>query len=289
MVRWSANIPHGRLRLTYALMAIILVFFIGRLFILQILEGAHYQYLADRNRFITVSIAAPRGIIYDRNGFQLVRNVPSFNVMITPALLPDSEAEIEAIYRRLSELTGVPIDQEGDPAAPCVPGRGILQLVLEGDTNSPYDAWHIACDVDETIARILREEQVDLPGVSVEAVPIREYTTGNLTAAIIGYLGPIPASLEEYYVDLGFRADRDKIGYDGIEYWYQEILAGQNGQKEVERDVAGQQLRQVGIVTQPVPGNSLRLTIDTRLQSAAETALINRMEKRGHQSAGSAP
>jgi penicillin-binding protein 2 len=278
MVRGNSNIPHWRLRLTYATMAIILVFFVGRLFILQILEGAYYQDLADQNRFITVNIAAPRGVIYDRNGYQLVGNIPSFNVMITPAFLPDSEAEIEAIYRRLSELTGVPVDQEGPPAAPCVPGRGIRQLVLEGSTNRPYDAWHIACDVDETIARILREEQVDLPGVSVEAVPIREYTTGDLTAAIIGYLGPIPASLKDYYEDLGFVVDRDKIGYDGIEYWYQEILAGQNGQKEVERDVAGQQLREVGIVTQPIPGNSLRLTIDTRLQSAAETALINRME-----------
>jgi penicillin-binding protein 2 len=278
MVRGNSNIPLWRLRLTYATMAIILVFFVGRLFILQILEGAYYQDLADQNRFLTVNIAAPRGVIYDRNGYQLVGNIPSFNVMITPAFLPDSDAEIEAIYRRLSELTGVPVDQEGPPAAPCVPGRGIRQLVLEGSTNRPYDAWHIACDVDETIARILREEQVDLPGVSVEAVPIREYTTGDLTAAIIGYLGPIPASLKEYYEDLGFVVDRDKIGYDGIEYWYQEILAGQNGQKEVERDVAGQQLREVGIVTQPIPGNSLRLTIDTRLQSAAETALINRME-----------
>jgi penicillin-binding protein 2 len=278
MANGNSNIPPLRLRLTYIAMALILFFFVGRLFILQILEGADYQALADKNRFITVSIPAPRGIIYDRNGSQLVRNVPSFNVMITPALLPDSEAEIEAIYRRLSELTGVPVDQKGEPAAPCVPGRGIRQLVYEGDTISPYDAWHIACDVDETIARILREEQIDLPGVSVEAVPIREYTTGDLTAAVIGYLGPIPASLKKYYEDLGFLADRDKIGYAGIEYWYQDILAGQNGQKEVERDVAGQQLREVGIVTQPIPGNSLRLTLDTRLQLAAETALRNRME-----------
>ncbi len=278
MHRGPTYIPHIRLRLTYAVMAFILVFFVGRLFMLQILEGAYYQDLADKNRFITVRIPAPRGVIYDRNGFQLALNVPSFNVMITPAFLPDSEAEIEAIYRRISELTGVPVDQEGEVAAPCLSTQGIRQLVLIGETNRPYDAWHIACDVDENIARILREEQVDLPGVSVEAVANREYSTGDLTAAIIGYLGRIPESLEEYYEDLGFVIDRDKIGYDGIEYWYQDLLAGQNGEKEVEVDVAGQQLREVGIVTQPVPGNSLRLTIDTRLQAAAETALINRME-----------
>ena len=198
--------------------------------------------------------------------------------MIIPALLPDNPAEVEAIYQRLSDLTGVPIDQEGPPAAPCVQGRGILQLVLEGETNRPYDSWPIACDIDETIARILREEQIDLPGVSIEVVPVRDYTTGSLTTAIIGYLGPIPAAYKEYYEDLGFIAGRDKIGYIGIEGWYQDVLAGDNGQKVVERDVAGKQLREVGIVTQPVPGNSLRLTIDTRLQTAAETALRNRME-----------
>ncbi|GAG29391.1 unnamed protein product, partial [marine sediment metagenome] len=162
------NIPSWRLRLTYIVMGLILVVYAGRLFYLQIIEGAYYQAQADENRFINISIPAPRGVIYDRNGVLLVRNIPAFNVMITPALLPDSPAETEAIYRRLSDLTGVPIDQEGPPAAPCVPGRGILQLVLEGWTNRPYDAWPIACDVDETVARILREEQIDLPGVSVE-------------------------------------------------------------------------------------------------------------------------
>ena len=202
--------------------------------------------------------------------------------MVTPALLPDSNAEQELIYKRISDLTGVPLDQEGPPAAPCVPGRGVLQLVEEGRTNRPFDAWPIACDVDETVARVLREEQIDLPGLSVIAVPVRDYTTGELTAATIGYLGPIPAGLADYYEEQGFLKERDKIGYAGIEVgflgMYQEILGGQNGLKLVERDVAGQYLRDVGTFTQPIPGNNMRLFIDTRLQAAAETALRNRMD-----------
>jgi penicillin-binding protein 2 len=59
---------------------------------------------------------------------------------------------------------------------------------------------------------------------------------------------------------------------------YQEIMAGENGEKQVEIDVAGRQLREVGEVIQPVPGNNLRLTIDTRLQASADAALRNRME-----------
>jgi penicillin-binding protein 2 len=278
----NTNIPTSRIRLTYATVALLLIVYIVRLFMVQIVEGDFYLAQADENRFLTVNSPAARGVIYDRYGFQLVRNIPAFNVTITPALLPDSQAEKDAIFDRLSELTDVPLDQEGPLAAPCVPGRGILQLVDEGETNRPYDAWPIACDVDETIARILREEQVDLPGVSVEVVPVRDYTTGDLTSAVIGYLGPIPAAFEDYYLSRGFVSGRDKIGYAGIEVgfggMYQDVLAGQNGEKQVERDVAGQQLREVGIVTQPIAGNSLRLTIDTRLQAAAETALRNRME-----------
>jgi penicillin-binding protein 2 len=291
----DSHIPRSRIRLSYLIILITFAFFFVRLFTLQIVEGETYRAQADDNRFETVNSPAARGIIYDRNGFQLVRNIPSFNVVITPALLPDSNAEVEAIYQRLSEITGVPIDQEGPPAARCVPGRGIRQFVEEGLTNSPYDAWPIACDIDETAARILREESIDLPGVGIEISPVRDYTTGALTSALIGYLGPIPAIFESYYTEKGFVAGRDKIGYAGLEFgfgsvidqgdfqgvyfgMYQEILAGQNGVKQVEIDVAGRQLREVGEVTQPIPGNNLRLTIDTRLQASADAALRNRME-----------
>jgi penicillin-binding protein 2 len=133
------NISKRRLQVTYVVMAIILVMFIARLFSLQIIEGDYYQALADENRFSNVNIAAPRGVIYDRMGVQLVSNIPAFNVYITAAYLPDSQAEQQAIFQTISDLTGVPLDQDGPPAAPCVPGRGILQLVLEGSTNKPYD------------------------------------------------------------------------------------------------------------------------------------------------------
>ncbi len=276
--RRLSHIPSARLLVTYALLGIVLVVFVGRLYQLQLIEGASYIEAADENRFTSVSLPASRGVIYDRNGFQLVRNIPVFNVVVTPALLPDSAAEVEAIFLRLSELTGVPVDQAGPRAAQCVPGRGIRQLVEEGDTNSPYDPWPIACDVDTETARIVMQQAIDMPGVAVAATPARDYTTGELTSAVIGYLGPIPEAEAETYAEAGFVVGRDKIGYAGIEAEYQDVLAGTNGQKLVEHDVAGQALREVGEVTQPVPGSNLRLTLDTRLQAAAVTALRSRME-----------
>jgi len=271
-------IKSWRLGATVAAMGVLLAIFIGRLFSLQILQGEFYLGKADDNRFDRVSIAAPRGVVYDSNGSLLVRNKPAFNVYVIPALLPESEAEIEAILVKLSELTGVPLDQPGPPAAACVAGRGIQQLVEEGETNRPFDAWPVACDIDETTARVLRQQQIDLPGISVEAVAVREYPTGNLTSAVVGYLGPIPAAQVDFWESLGFVAERDKVGYGGVELNYQDILAGQNGLKLVEKDVAGSLLAEVGAGNPAVPGSSLKLTIDTRLQAIAASALENRME-----------
>jgi penicillin-binding protein 2 len=202
------------------------------------------------------------------------RNIPVFDVMVTRRSFP-LEAEIEAIC--CLRTTGVPIDQDRPGGGGCVPAAHPA-AGDEGDTNSPYDAWPIACDVNSETARIVMQQSVDMPGVSVAATPARDYRTGELTSAVIGYLGPIPEAAAETYADAGFVVGRDKIGYSGIEAEYQDILAGTNGHKIVERDVAGQALREVGEVTQPVPGNNLRLTIDTRLQSAAATALRSRME-----------
>jgi penicillin-binding protein 2 len=275
----GSKIPTWRMAFTYAAMLLLVAVFLVRLFTLQILEGNTYLEAARENRITNVRLPAPRGVIYDRNGSLLVRNLPAYNVMVTPALLPDSEAEVEMIYARLSELTGVPVvNQETTPGARCRDKRGIRTLVEDRASIAPYEAWPVACDVSETVARILREQQVDLPGVSVEADPVRDYSTGALTAAIIGYLGPIPASLAQELEDLGFVADRDRIGYAGVEAAYQPVLAGSNGFKQVEEDVAGRPLREIGEVDQPTPGNSLKLTIDTRLQAAADTALRNRME-----------
>jgi hypothetical protein len=115
IVRW-------RLTFLAVLVPLLLTVFVARLFQLQILEGQLYRDQAYENRIRTISIPSPRGVVYDRNGVLLVRNVPQFNVMITPALLPDSPAEVEAIYQRISALTGVPVDLPGEPAPGRKPG-----------------------------------------------------------------------------------------------------------------------------------------------------------------------
>jgi len=164
--------------------------------------------------------------------------------------------------------------EEAKLFGPCVPGPGITQLVALQDSLAPYSPVKIKCNVTVEIARIVEEKSVDWPGVTVEIEPIRDYPTGSLTSALVGFLGPIPASLEEEFRAQGFIPNRDKIGYAGVEDSLQEILAGRNGLRVVQVDVAGQELRNLEPPIPAVPGNNVTLTIDTRLQAVAEASLI---------------
>jgi len=119
---------------------------------------------------------------------------------------------------------------------------------------------------------------VDWPGVTLEIEPIRDYPTGSLTAAVVGFLGPIPEALQDFYEDRDFVANRDKVGYGGVELSLDDILLGRNGQRVVQIDVAGQELRNLEPPMAPVAGNNVVLTIDTRLQKAAEAVLIDEIK-----------
>ncbi len=276
------KIQPWRLWVVYGVVTLVLGALLYRLMTLQVIQGTDWLDQAVENYTATESIAPPRGIIYDRNGYILAGNIASYNVVITPADLPDSEADIQNIYRVLSTMIDVPATQgtvdEAKLVAECVPGPGIAQLVALGESLAPYVPVKIACDVDEEIARMVREKAVDWPGVSVEIDPIRDYPTGSLTANVVGFLGPIPAALEDDYRDRNFVPNRDKIGYAGVEAALDEILTGTPGERTIQEDVAGAELRNLDAPLAPVPGNNLKMTIDTRLQAAAEAVLTTEID-----------
>lgn len=280
-----------RLRVVSGLMLAVFLFYAFRLFSLQILDGETYRDLAEENRTTRISDPAPRGIIYDRNGVVLAQNVPSYNVVVTPAYLPGTlpftqeepiPGEIQEVYRELSKILNMPVSNgyvdDNTVFTPCDTDLGIKQIVYIGDTTSPYDPVRIKCNVDEKTARTIRERAADLQGVSIEVEAVRDYPTGAITAEIIGFLGPIPENQETYYREKGFVPGRDKVGYAGVENSLQDILGGTNGERYVEVDVAGQELRNLTEPVDPIPGNNIRLTIDVRLQLAARESLITWME-----------
>lgn len=284
----SSSIPRSsqfepwRLFVVYGIVFAIMAALLWRLIVLQVITGGDYVSQSVENYTKSISMPAQRGIIYDRNGYVLARNIAAYNLVITPANLPDDDADIQRVYREVSKITGVaaggPVTEDtldfAKQFSACIDGPSIADMVALGDSIAPYSPVKIKCNVNEETARLVRERSADLPGVSIEIEPIRDYPTGSLTANLVGFLGPIPAAEEEALKARRYVPNRDKIGYSGVEASLQEILAGQNGERIVQVDVAGKELRNLEAPIAASPGNNVKLTIDTRLQGVAEASLM---------------
>ncbi len=270
--------PFQGWRLTFfqGMIFAVFVLFGVRMYQLQVLDQEDAQAAVNENRLSELPISAPRGVIRDRYDVALAVNVPAYNVTVIPAVLPTNDEEVLRIFNRLSALTGVP-PTRAIAIASSQNVRSIEEVVLEGQGIRPYTPVVIAQDVGQRVAMQILEEAYVLPGVAIESASVREYPTGELTAQIVGYMGRIPAEQELELLELGYNPAYDRIGYAGLESYLETMLAGERGRIVREVDVAGQPIGDPLVNIAPQSGISLRLTIDTQLQQAAETALRNRI------------
>lgn len=271
--------PFQSWRLTFfqaVIFAVFLLFGI-RMYELQVLRQSAFQASADDNRFDEVLLPARRGAIFDRNDTRLAFNVPAFNVTIIPAQLPADEEEELAVFNRLSALVGVPPTREIAAQAGAFT-RSIQDFVEEGEGIAPFNPVTIAVDVPQLVAMQILEERIYMQGVDIDTVAVREYPTGALTTHIIGYMGPVPAEQEAELRAQGYDPAFDRIGYEGVERYLENRLSGIRGRVINEVDVAREVIRVVQQVD-PVPGQNVRLTIDTNLQAFAQRALIDQLEE----------
>ncbi len=270
-------LPFQGWRLTFfqAIMVAVFLIFTIRMYEFMVVRHGEFQLAADENRINELPLAAPRGIIVDRYNTPLATNSPAFTVSIVPAALPDDPDEVLQIYNRLSALIGVPPTRE----VALTSGRNIRsieEMVREGEGIAPFRPVIIATDIPFEVALQINEEKVSMPGVSVNAVSVREYPTGTLTSHIIGYMVPIPAEEAEELIEQGYDPAFDRVGWEGIERFLENILGGQRGVRRREVDVAGEEIRVLEQIP-PTQGLNVRLTLDTELQAAAEQALKDRI------------
>lgn len=277
------TIDMGRFRWIYLIITLVFIYYASQLFNYQIIEGETYVAQAQDNRTTVISIPTQRGMIYDRNGIVLARNTAQYNVTVTPAELPDSEGEVREIFDQLSQLIDIPVnqgevnDETASAFSPCYTDLGIFQIVEIAESLWPFQPTRLKCNLNKETAMIIEEKKMDWSGIDIEVESVREYPTGEQTAEIIGFLGPIPQVLLDYYTDQGFVSGRDKVGYMGIENSMQDVLAGSNGIRVVEVTVGGEIVRDIEEPIEPVPGADIHLTIDYRLQMAARAALIEQL------------
>ena len=272
------QLPFQGWRLTFfqGVMFAVFVIFTLRMYQMQVVGYEDAQLAAEDNRHNELPIPSDRGVIFDRYDNVLAGNVPAYIVRVTPAELPANREEVLAIFNRLSALTGVPptiaIAQAGNSNL-----RSIEDMVIEGEGFAPYRPIPIAQDVPAEVALRILEENYGLPGVDVQIAAVRQYPSGEATSHLIGYLGPIPPEQQLELIERGYDPAFDRIGYDGLERFLEDVLAGQRGSILSEVNVDGAEIRELSR-TEPVAGQSLRLTIDLELQEAARQALINRID-----------
>jgi penicillin-binding protein 2 len=243
--------------LGFLALALFAVLFL-RLWALQVLSGQRYLAQATDNRVRTLRLEAPRGPILDRKGHVLVRNVPGTRVELWPSDLPKTWPAQRTELRKLAHVTGVPVREilsdlakhGDDPLTPVVVQRGIKKQQLY----------------------YLYEHQDEFAGVRLADSFLRQYPYRSLAAQVLGYVGQISPGDYKQLKQKGYQPS-DSIGQSGIERTYDEYLRGKDGKAQLTVDSRGRPKTAAVPEVQSTQGDALRLTIDIKLQRAAERAL----------------
>jgi len=257
----------NRLALRIALFGGVAVVLFGVLFFrlwrLQVLDGAQYLAEAKNNRTREYRVTAPRGEILDRNGEVLVGNRTSLALQVNTRKLPENLTERRTELSRLAALTHSNL-------------RRVRRTMHEELKLAPAAPVTLRRDVGRFLVYYLQENQERFPGVEIKHVFVRDYPEGTVAAHILGNVGEIS---ERELREPRFRGLQpgDEIGQDGVEDTYDHFLRGDPGLTRIQVDALGQPTPNGRLVTKPpVPGESLKLSLDFAVQAAGEAALAAR-------------
>ena len=239
-----------RVMVIAGMVALGLLVIIGQLWYLQVLEGGRFLDASDKNRIRIRPIAAPRGILFDRNGVPLVDNRPAFTLSIIPRELDDRDV----VLGRLATLLGLPYQELVDAVGRVSADSFLPVRIRRGLTM-------------EDVAKV-EEWKLDLPGVIVEVEPQRAYPTSRFAAHLLGYV----REANDEQMKQGRYRRGELVGQTGLERLLDEFLRGRDGGERIEVDAMGRAIRLVQ-QTDPHPGAQVVTTIDRRVQEVAEKAM----------------
>ncbi|MFJ2539274.1 penicillin-binding protein 2 [Pseudomonas sp. NPDC087614] len=229
-----------------------------RLYILQVVEFDYHSTISENNRVHVLPIPPTRGLIYDRNGVLLADNRPSYNLSITRERATNVNQELDEVIN----LLHLPAED-----------RTVFDKALK-QSHHPFTPVTLFYELTEEQIAVLAVNEFRLPGLDVEPQFVRHYPFGMHFAHSIGYVGRINEKESKTLDSVEYRGTQS-IGKTGIERFYEAQLHGHVGYEEVETNAQGRVLR-VLKHTDPVPGKNIVLSLDVKLQEAAEAALGDR-------------
>ncbi|PWB45563.1 MAG: penicillin-binding protein 2 [Nitrosomonadales bacterium] len=253
------EIQRFRVRLALAAAFVLFAFALlaARLFYVQVMQHEHYHTLAENNRISIVPIVPNRGLILDRNGVALAHNYSAYTLEITPSKAGSLEETINGLAG-IIEIT--PRD------------RRRFKKLLEESKN--FETLPIRSRLTEVEVAKFAVNRYRFPGVEIKARLFRHYPHMELFSHVVGHIGRISdkdmEKLEEDELLANYRGT-DHIGKQGLEQSYEKQLHGTTGFEQVETDAGGRAVRTLSH-TPPVSGNTLYLSIDSKLQALAVKA-----------------
>jgi len=243
-----------RFKIVFAVVSIMLSLLVMRMWYLQVIRGDELRQRSENNSVRLRKIKPLRGLVLDTNGLILVDNQPSFDIMF----VPNRAKNINDVAYKLKNLLAARDMELSTDIPPLEKRRWFPPVKLEKNISM------------EKLA-IVETHAPDLPGVTVEVVPIRQYIHGEMLAHVIGYTGEI--SPEELKKDTdGSFSIGDIVGKDGLEKYLDQYLKGKSGAEQVEVNVLGKEVKVIGKI-EPVSGYNVVVTIDSFLQKIAWDAL----------------
>jgi len=261
----GTSLSSGKLAVSFAVFFLMLSALAARAAYLDLRMGEEYRAQAEGNRLRIAAVPSERGVIYDRNGVLLVRNVPDFTLTVTPADLPRDAAERADLVVRIAESVGItPVD---------------VEKALRNYPSNLASPVPIKEHLEYEQAVALDIASGHMPGVSLKAGTKREILLQPEGVAapimslshVIGYQGRINEAEYARLKESGY-LPTDAIGKSGVESSYETQLRGTYGRKQIEVDAFGRE-QKILASDEPVQGMDLTLSIDAKLQAVAERSL----------------
>lgn len=238
-----------------------------KIFYLQVVRRDYYSQMAKENRVRYISIKAPRGIIFDRNGKELISNIPSFDVVAIPADLPKDFSEREKEEKKIAEILNMN-DQN-------------VKSIVESQNFESLNPVLVRENISQDEALVFSERKSAFSGFQLDKAAVREYKSGEYFSPVMGYCGKITSEELEKNPDYPMT---DYIGKTGLEASYEKYLRGKNGKQKVEVDSSGNVKKDLGI-DPPENGADLHLGIDADLQRKIYDSLKSMTEQTGTKTA----
>jgi penicillin-binding protein 2 len=233
----------------------------ARLFYLQVVRHEYFSELSQGNRIRIEPIPPPRGLILDRNGEPLALNRPAYQLEVTREQTPDLDAT-------LAGLVGLGL----------LPAADVARTKRQIMARRVFEAVPIRLQLSELELARFAVLRPDFPGVEIRPRLTRLYPHGGVGVHALGYVGAISEQDQER-IDVSKYVGTTLIGKLGLERSYEDVLHGETGHQQLLVNAQGRRVDRVGLSTpdlrrkEPVAGDDLILTIDHKLQRAAEAAL----------------